>query len=505
MTELSSDARTPIQRTSLVVGPAAAIAVLLGPRVGFPLDPANPELNRMAAVALLMAVWWMTEAIPLAVTSLLPLALYPFLQISPYRAVASEYAHPLIFLFLGGFLIAMAIEESGLHRRAALAVVSVVGDRPRRIVFGFMLATAALSMWISNTATTLMMMPIAVSVILQAERAGVDERVRRRFQVALLLGTAYAASIGGVATYIGTPPNVLFRKFYEDAAPLHPISFPGWMLLAAPFCAVMLLATWGLLVYVVFPVGSARLLGGRNVIREQYHALGPITKPELRMAVIFLATALLWITRAPSRVGVGHRRSVSTSSWKPVTTVKISGDSTVAIVMAIICFIMPSGRPDGRPLVTWRMTTRLPWGILLLFGGGFALAAGLKSSGLDAFIGQWLAGELAGLSPVGRQGLVAGGMTFFTEITSNAASVNMLLPILGKTAGQLAIAPVDLMLPATLAASCAFMLPVATPPNAIVYGTGRIRMGEMIRAGFLLNLVSIAVITGWMAALAAWR
>lgn len=452
----------------------------------------------MAAVASLMAVWWLTEAVPLAVTALLPLVLFPLLKIPPYSDVAMQYGKEILFLFLGGFLIALGIEESGLHRRVALHVLRIVGDRPRQIVLGFMLATAGLSMWISNTATTLMMLPIAVSVLGQIDRGSGDRAGAVQFPVALLLSVAYSASIGGIATLIGTPPNLMFLEFYGRYAPGEMVSFAAWMALAMPFSAAMLLIAWTLLTRVLFPIGTTPMLGGKAVIREQLRALGPITSSELRMAIIFAATALLWITREP----------VQGWGWGPALGSEVDGtlksfakDSTVAIFMAILCFIVPRGGGDRRTLVTWDLTPRIPWSIILLYGGGFALGAGLMETGLDVYLGQRLAERMGGLSAVGRIGLVTAAMTFFTELTSNMASVTMLLPILGETAHQLEMPVWDLMVPATLAASCAFMLPIATAPNAIAYSSGRVRMWDMIRAGFLLNIVGIVLVVLWMQAI----
>ena len=495
--------RTLVQKFGLFLGPLVASALLLGPSI----DVTQPLLNKMAAVAGLMAIWWMTEAVPLAVTSLLPVALYPLLAIPPGRDISRSYMHPLIFLFLGGFLLAIAIEESGLHRRAALAVLSVFSDKPRRLILGFMLTTAGLSMWISNTATTLMMLPIALSVIFQADRNENNSSTEnpggsnRRFQVALLLGIAYSASIGGIATLVGTPPNVFFKAIYDKAVPEAPISFLGWMVLAAPFSFVMLLLTWFFLVYVIYPVGSKRLLGESDTIKQKLQALGKMTSAEKRIGLIFAATAILWITREPTK-GWGWAPALGVDSMTfQGEKFKLVGDGTIAILMAILCFIIPSGRKDKRPLITWAMTARLPWGILLLFGGGFALGTGLQETGLDIHIGKWLAGQMGSLPSLGMQAVLTSGMTFFTEITSNMASVNMLLPVLAESSRQLEVAPLTLLLPTTLAASCAFMLPVATAPNAIVYGTGRLKMAEMIKAGLVLNFLSIACITAWMAIL----
>ncbi len=474
---------------------AAKIGLLLGIGlavwlVGWkPLASGEPQLNRMAGVATLMAVWWMTEALPLPATALIPLALFPLLGIATPAATAARYGDRMIYLFLGGFLVALAIEESGLHRRVALRVVKLMGDNPRLIVLGFMLATGLLSMWLSNTATSLMMLPIAASVVAQADRAAGPAGAPHGFGAALMLGIAYSASIGGMSTLIGTPPNIFFRGYYSEAYPHLPeITFGGWMLLAVPLAAVFGLVCWGVLV-MLFRVQKSGILGGRDVIADELAKLGPMQPAEWRMAFIFAATALLWIFREP----------VGGWGWGPALGLDGEAyavdDGTVAIAMAVLCFLLPSGGTTRRPLLTWEVTTRVPWGILLLFGGGMALAQGLEKSGLSSFLGTQLAGTIKGLPPLGMAAVMSGGMTWLTELTSNLASVQMILPVLAGAADQLGVPPAMLMVPTTLAASCAFMLPVATPPNAIVYASGRIAMRDMIKAGFLLNIMTVILVT----------
>lgn len=448
----------------------------------------------MAAVAALMAVWWMTEAVPNAATGLLPLALFPLLSIMSPADTASSYGHSMLFLFLGGFMVAMAIEQSGLHRRLALSIVAAVGDSPRQLVLGFMLATAGLSMWISNTATTMMMMPIAVSVLSQA--AAADSTGRREagnLGIALMLGIAYAASIGGFATLIGTPTNLVFKELYSQLfrgeAP--EITFGGWMLLAAPLSFTLLLTAWVLLVRAIFPVGSQPFLGGREVIREHLKALGPMRAAEWQMAAIFGMTSLLWIFREPvPGWGWAHLLGVGERSGGPIAV----DDTTVAITMATLCFALPGHGLRGRPLLNWEIASKMPWGILLLFGGGLALAKGMQQTGLDTLLGQWFGQELAAAPSFAVAAAVAGGMTFFTELTGNMACVNMSMPILASLAQTIGCDPRLLMIPATVSASCAFMLPVATPPNAIVYASGQLQIRHMIRAGIWLNLVGVALV-----------
>jgi len=483
-----------VARVGLILGPVSALIVGTGPHWGFTLDSAlstaeQLRLSAMAATALLMAVWWLTEAIPLAATALVPLVLFPAFGILPSREVAAAYGDHVIFLFLGGFLIALAVEESGLHRRVALATVAALGDNPRRVVLGFMAATAGLSMWISNTAATMLMLPIAVSVLGQADQAGgyQPQKPKEGFGVALLLGIAYAASIGGVATLIGTPPNIAFKAQFEQQFADHPpISFFQWMVLALPLTIVFLAIAWLLLTRWVFPLSSAPFSKGRSVATEQLRSLGRMTKAERRVAVIFVVTALLWIFREP----------VAGFGWSPLLGYEKGAvtDGAVAILMAILCFMIPSGTESGRPLLLWTAARRIPWGLLLLFGGGLALAAGMTETGLDVYLGQRMAVVLAAIPQLGQMAVVAFGMTWLTELTSNTASVNMICPILAGTSKQLGCSPLLLMLPATLAASCAFMLPVATPPNAIVYGSGRLRIADMIKAGFWLNLIGVILV-----------
>ena len=491
MPPVSSPANPLVARIGLAAGPVLAVMVGSGPWWGFTLDaslaPAGQQqLNSMAAVAVLMAVWWLTEAVPMAVTALMPLVYFPTLGIMPAKAIAAEYGHPVIFLFLGGFLIALAVEESGLHRRVALWIVSIMGDQPRRVVFGFMLGTAVLSMWISNTATVMLMLPIAVSVLAQSDAQGGDPNEQRKFNVALLLGIAYAASIGGMGTLIGTPPNVAFRAIYGNEFPVHDaatpeISFFRWMLMALPFALIFLVVAWWLLTRVIFRLPDGSLLGGRDVIGEQRRELGPVSKAEFRTAVVFVITALLWVFREPL-TGTGLYRGGYVK------------DGTVAMLMAVMCFIIPSGSKPNAALLEWQSVRRVPWGLLILFGGGLALARGMEYTGLDVYLGQRLAVTLRSLPDVGKMAVTALGMTSLTELTSNTASVNMISPVLARSAQDLQVPPLMLMLPATLAASCAFMLPVATPPNAIVYGSGRLRIYDMIKAGLWLNLIGVVLV-----------
>jgi len=454
-----------------------------------PLEPSDPRISRMAAVAVLMAVWWVTEAIPIPATALLPLVLFPLLRILDSETTAILYVNSNIFLFLGGFLLALAIEKWNLHRRIALATVRVIGDRPRRILFGFMIASGFLSMWISNTATTLMMLPIALSVVGRVGKGHDDDRTRR-FGLVLLLGIAYACSIGGTATLVGTPPNIVFAQIYHDSFPeAEPITFLDWMRVGLPFAVCFLALAWVYLAFFLGKLGSARMAGGGDVIREEAAALGRMSREEKIVLGVFAVTALLWIFRRDITLG-----AFTIPGWEGILGVKgFVSDATVAMGMATLLFLIPSDFRRGEFLLDWKAAGRVPWGILILFGGGFALAGGLQETGLS----RWLAEVLTRLHEVPTWVLVLAVctfMTFLTELTSNTATTQMILPILAATAVGLGCDPRVLMIPATLSASCAFMLPVATPPNAIVFSSELIPIPTMARAGFVMNLAGIVVI-----------
>ena len=452
----------------------------------------------MAAVAVLMAVWWITDAIPLAATALVPLVLFPSMGLMKGAEVAPVYVNSVIFLFLGGFLVALAMERWNLHRRIALAVVASIGSDPPRLVLGFMLATAVLSMWISNTATAIMMLAIALAVIRQIEESsGKDDA--RKLAAALLLGIAYAASIGGFATLVGTPPNLALSRIFEisfpgAAAAGESLSFGRWMVMALPISLVMLLLAWVLLAWVCFRSPSGLALPP-DLVAEERRRLGPMAFEEKAVAAVFAAMALLWTFRAPLSAG-----SLSLPGWSSLlSTGGLLDDGTVAVAMALLLFLIPArSRGDGTgahaTLLDGSVFAKVPWGIILLFGGGFALAEGFQSSGLS----DWAGARFAGLEESPTPLLVASVcavLTFLTEFTSNAATVETVLPLLASVAKAAGIHPLLLMVPATLSASCAFMMPVATPPNAIVFASGRLRVGDMVRAGLILNLVGIAVIS----------
>ena len=460
-----------------------------------------------AAVTALVACWWITVAIPIPVTSLLPLLLFPLVGVLPVRQAAVPYANPNVFLFMGGFIIALGIERWGLHRRIALHIVRLVGSNRPRIILGFMLASAFLSMWISNTATTLMMLPIGMAIISAVGELieQDDRRQHANFSAALMLGIAYAASIGGVATPIGTPPNIAFYGQYSQLFPEAPeIGFGQWVLIYVPLAVVFLPIVWLVLVRVTCRVGRARLPVGQEVIRRDLKRLGPMRPPERAVLVIFVLTALLWMTRsipiAQANYGWSaflERALTPEGHGLGLFRADYISDATVALAMAVLLFIIPAGRDDSgdrQYLMNWATAQRLPWGILLLFGGGFSIAAGFRASGLSVWCGEVFAG-IGITSPLLVVLCTCLLMTFLTEITSNTATTQVMLPILARVSQTMGAHPLLLMLPATISASCAFMLPVATPPNAIVFGSGCVEMRRMVRSGIVINLVGVVLVT----------
>lgn len=474
-----------VARVGLALGPLLASAVYLA-TAGSEAEPAGLDLGgrATAAVAAWMAIWWLSEAVPIYATALLPLALFPLLGIADAKAAAAPYAHPLIFLFMGGFMLALAMQRCGLHRRFALATLVLVGDRPANMVAGFMAVAALLSMWVSNTATAVMMLPVGVSVLELAEQrapASWDEDKRHDFGLALLLGIAYGASIGGVATPIGTPPNLFLISFLSSELGVE-VSFGRWMMIGLPLAAIMLPATWWLMVHRIFSVPSERLEGGRGVIASDLRALGVMTQAERIVLGVFCSVCFCWLAK-PLLVGF------EIAGLRPLAGLH---DAGIAMTGALVLFCLPDGR--GERVLTWETATRLPWGILILFGGGLSLAAAIGSNGVDDWIGAQ-SSILAGLPPAAIVVAVVAGMVFLTELTSNTASTAALVPILASLAAGLSLSPLALAVPAALAASFAFMLPVATPPNAVIFGSGRVGLRDMIRAGLWLNAIGIVAIS----------
>lgn len=485
------------QRIGLVLGPSLFAGVLLS-------SPFDISASATAALACTfwIAAWWVTEAIPIPATSLLPIVLFPLTGVVETSAATAPYADPVVFLLLGGFLLALGIERWGLHRRIALAVVSLVGVRADRLLLGFMMATAFLSMWISNSATAMLMVPIGIAVIVSVGAvdgedrdrdeeeieaadlvAGVrtdpDERPVADFGLALMLGIAYSASIGGAATLIGSPPNAVFAGVAEARLDVE-ITFLDWLVFAGPLSLVFLFVTWLLLVTLLRPEIPLDQ-GADAVLRTHREELGAISRGERRMAVVFALVAAGWLLRP----------FVLQPLFPAIT------DTVVAIVGGVLLFVVPVDYEHREFLLDWSDTTRLPWGVLLLLGAGFSLANGFQESGLDAAIAQGLAG-IAGVPVYVLVLVVATVVVFLTEVTSNTATATVFMPIMISLGLTLSVSPLVLMATAALAASMAFMLPVATPPNAVVFGSGYVTIPQMSRIGLWLNLlgiVAVAVLT----------
>jgi sodium-dependent dicarboxylate transporter 2/3/5 len=440
----------------------------------------NVQAWYAAAVGLWMAIWWATEAIPVPVTAFLPLVLFEPLGITSLREAAAPYANPIIFLFLGGFIMALALERWNLHRRIALAILDRTGTDGRRLVGGFMFVCAMLSMWMTNTSTTMMLLPIVLSVIavIRDNVTDLSDKARADFQLAMLLGLAYSASIGGLATLVGTPPNALLIGYMADNYGIE-ISFARWMLVGIPLTAVMLPAAWLLLTRYLHPVNfpaNAAVRDHLNGLREE---MGPITTPEKRVGAIFLTVIFCWMLRRPLTDLIG------------LTGVS---DSGIVMTAAVLFFMLPSGNKSQPQLMTWHDASRLPWGVLILFGGGLSLAAVVSNTGLALWLGE----SLAPLNGFGIAALVIAAVAlviFMTELASNLATTATLLPVMGAIAIQAGVPPLMLTVPITIAASCAFMLPVATPPNAIVFATGQVSIPQMVRAGLFLNLFGIIMVS----------
>lgn len=455
----------------LVGGPLLCAAML------FTAPPDGMALLawRTAAVGVLMAVWWVTEALPIAATALLPIILLPVLGIADVAAATAPYANPVIYLFLGGFLIAMALESCGLHRRLALAILSIVGTRPADLILGFMVATAFISMGVSNSATVVMMLPMATSVVALSRHHGASDTRGGGFEVALLLAIAYAASIGGLGTLVGTPPNALLAGFMSTTYGVQ-IGFLQWMLLGVPIVLIALPFTWLLLTRWLFRVGSEPIAGGAAMLREQRLALGPMSRAEWTVGAITALTAAAWVTRP------------LIEPWAPAVT-----DTGIAIAGALLLFVVPVAWRPLRVGLTWTQAEQLPWSVLILFGGGLSLAAAIQQTGLAGWIGGEL-GALGGWPVLVVILAVTTVVIFLTELTSNTATAAAFLPVVASLAVGIGADPLLLAIPTALAASCAFMLPVATPPNAIVYGTGAVTVPQMARAGLWLNLFFIALL-----------
>lgn len=480
------------QKTGLFLGPLLFLALVLLPQP----EGLQPEGQKTMAVAALMACWWITEALPIPATALIPLVAFPYLGIMNYRDVAPNYGDSIIFLFMGGFFLAVTMQKWNLHKRLALKTVRFIGTSRRKLVLGFMVATAFISMMISNTSTTLLMYPIGLAVLMHAADVESAElahlnRSEHNFKTAMMLGIAYAASVGGIATLIGTPPNVIFAgavaSLYPDAPP---VEFSQWLLIGIPLVVLFLPLIWLLLTRVIFPIPTGESSRGRDYIDEEIAELGRPNHGERLTSVMFVITALALIFRRNIDLQV-----ITIPGWTNLAGIaEYVSDTTVIMSAAALLFIIPVNLGKGEFLLDWQSAVRIPWGILILFGGGIALARAFQSTGLAAWFGTKLT-ALSALPVVLVILLLCLMVTFMTEVTSNTAMATIFMPILASTAIAMQVHPFLLMIPATISASCAFMMPVATPPNAIIFGSGYVSISEMTRAGVWLNIMGAILVT----------
>ncbi|MEC0303365.1 SLC13 family permease [Terribacillus saccharophilus] len=470
------------------------IGLLLGPLLFFSVilfyypEGLSYEGRMVLATTLWVATWWITEAIPIPATSLLPLILLPITQGLDGDTAASSYGDPIVFLFLGGFLIAMAMEKWNLHKRIALNIISVVGTSTSRIVLGFMIATGFLSMWVSNTAAVMMMLPIGTAIIYQASQAAKASKQdiredNKKFEKSLVFAIGYAGTIGGLGTLIGTPPNIILAAMASSLFGVE-ISFGGWMLVAVPIVIVLLFSTWFYLTKFVFRIKMKELPGGKELILKQKRDLGKMSFEEKAVLAVFTFAAFMWVSR--------------TFLWQEDAVLEIIAipgisDTTIAVLAGVLLFLIPSLNKKGQRILDWDVSKELPWGVLLLFGGGLAVAAGFTSSGLS----QWIGDQLTVLEGLNIFVIIIISTTlvlFLTEITSNTATATMILPVMASLALALDVHPYAIMVPAAMAANCAFMLPVGTPPNAIIFASGKITIAEMVRTGFVLNIFTLILL-----------
>lgn len=456
------------------MGPALFLIILLW----FHPEGLSKEANAILASTIWIAVWWITEAVPIAITSLLPVVLFPLTGGMELAETTASFGHRYIFLYIGGFILAIAIERWNLHKRIALNIIQLIGTNVKNVILGFMVATAFLSMWISNTATSVMMLPIGMSIISQLmDNPKTVENENQNFGKALMLAIAYSASIGGMATLIGTPPNLVLATIVQETYGIE-ITFSKWFMFGLPISLILLAICWKYLTEIAFTFKQKKFPGGRNEINKQLKSLGKLSYEEKMVLLIFVGTAFAWITR----------------SFLLQKLIPNLDDTIIAVIAGILLFILPASKSKNRKLINWEEAVKLPWGILLLFGGGLALAQGFKTSGLA----EWIGGQLTlleGASIFILLLFLIALVNFLTEITSNLATTAMILPILAPLSLVLDVNPFILMVGATVAASCAFMLPVATPPNAVVFGSGYLRIPDMAKTGVWMNLFSIIFLT----------
>ncbi|HRP10442.1 MAG TPA: DASS family sodium-coupled anion symporter [Terricaulis sp.] len=469
---------TGFGRTARIVGLLLGPALALGLQLLPPPEGLSAEAWRLVSLALLMVTWWVTEAIPISATALLPLAALPLIGAASIKDAAAPYADPIVFLFIGGFILAACVERWRLHERIALSIAVQAGGRPIALVGGFMLASALISMWISNTATTLMLAPIAIGAARAMTGGG---KADLALGGALTLGVAHAASIGGVGTPVGTPTNLIAIAFFESAG--EPIAFIDWMARALPMMLLMLPLAWLLLCLPLFGKGHTRYEAIGAVVREALAKLGPMTRPEIRIGIVFACVALAWMTRT---------ELVKLPGLSALT------DTGIAIIGALALFFVPSGRGNGEKLINWRTAERIPWGIAVLFGGGLSLAAAMESTGLALWIGQWIGG-LDGLSALGLVAILVIVTILVSELASNVATLTSMLPVVAAVAVATEAPLQPLAFPVAIAASFAFMLPVATAPNAIAYSSGLVTLRRMLAVGFGLNVAAAVLIIAFAA------
>ncbi|OLT43757.1 anion transporter [Saccharomonospora sp. CUA-673] len=496
MSQVGSEPATAVNEADAGANRRRWVGLGLGPVLAALLyvmlpDTLSADGKAAAAIAVVMATWWVTEAIPLAATALLPLVLFPLFGVAEISDVTAPYASDIIFLFMGGFMLGLAMQRWNLHKRFALRTVLLVGTSPVRLIAGFMIATAFLSMWVSNTATAVMMLPVGVSVLGLVLQLG-NGKGDPNFATALMLGIAYAASIGSLSTIIGTPPNAVLVGYLSEQG--INIGFGQWMLFGLPVAVVFLFITWFLLSKVVYRPKLTELPGGKELIREQLDEMGPMSRGEKNALGVFIGAALAWIVLpllADEQIMGGAA----------ITWLEYASDSVVAMTVAVVLFILPVRR--GVRTMDWDTAKQLPWGILLLFGGGLALSKQFEDTGFAA----WLGDQVTNLEVLPTLLFVAAAVVivlFMTELTSNTAMASIFVPILGAVALGLGMDPMLLIVPAAMAATCAFMLPVATPPNAIVFGSGYVTIGQMIKGGVWLNVVAIVLVTLATYTLGGW-
>ncbi len=430
----------------------------------------------MLGIVVWMLSWWITNVVPIGVTALLPIILFPLTGIMVLRETTINYANPVIYLFFGGFVIGLAIEKWNLHKRIALNIMNAAGEKPSRVILGCMLATALLSMWISNTATTVMMLPIGLSVVALLKDKLNEDKEAHNFALTLMLGIAFAANIGGITTLIGTPPNLVLASLVDEAG-LPPLDFASWFFFAAPLVIVLFGSVYLVNTKVVYPVKIKELKGIRSLIKDELKQIGSMSKSERNVLIVTVATALLWIAR---------------SQITKLPGLEALNDTIIAIFASVMLFIWPSGKRT-EPLLVWEDTKKLPWDILLLFGGGISLAKGMEVTNIVGLLGEWISSSIAP-NPLLIILVVCAFAVFLTEIMSNVALVAVFIPVSFVIAESFGLSDLQLAIPLTIGASCAFMFPISTPPNAIVFSSGHIKMGEMARVGIILNTLCILII-----------